>query len=223
MTSSIRKSVLDTIECATYGWQDKPRLMPRREKPLDGGDPIIRPTGEEEPRPSTRAPIQDAILSIMQRRGADGGWVMREAIASPIGWSCDSNITQALIALVKAGRIERGQSTGARTCYRLMTGTRPPTPRADGDIRNAMQRALGHQWITTQGLAERLQCDPGRVLEHGHALIDAGLAECKREEGLSKKEARRGFGKSNYTGNGAAIEWRASTKLLVSRLKPRKA
>lgn len=205
MTSSIRKSVLDAIDCSTMGYQDKPAPLPRCPRPLDGGEPI-RPMCDA-PIPSNLG-VKQNLLAYLRHVAPDGGWVARRKISLALHRSNENRVTEYLSVLVNTGAIERSGTRGAHSYYRLAIGETPPLPAStEGAVSDRMLSALGREWVDTAGIAARIKSDARHLVAKGHALVEQGWAEVRPT--------------ASRIGN--SLEWRASTKLLVSRLKPRKA
>ena len=213
-----KNNILDTIECSTMGWQDKPPKMPKAERPLDGGE-----TGQEQEERTAweRAPLQNAIMTTLRNKAPTGQWLMRETLVAPLHWTNEANITAAISALVKQGRIERSIAKGARMCYRLRVDAPAPEKPAEFDeLAERMKNALSEHWTTSGGLAERLGHRTERIVKAGHRLVEQGWADVQRTDGLSKRETRVDGTARNRSGRGNENEWRASAKLLLSRINP---
>lgn len=206
-------NILDTIECSTMGWQDKPPKMPKAERLLDGGDPadafvVFELGGQRHDGGGyIRNPIERAIIAVMQHMGADGSWVMREAIVTRTQGN-EKTLTQAFARLIEQGKIERSHAKGARMCYRLARGSSPAKPGPYRDEKERMRKALGQDWVTAQGYAERFQQRADVVRRYADELVKEGWAERQRSAGLVRTASN-------------AVEYRASAKLLLSRLNPR--
>jgi hypothetical protein len=198
-----RHSLLDTIECSILGWQDKPLRLAKRPIPLD-----YMPDEEDAPE-SMRgqgafANLSQAVLAYLHRVASDGRWVWREDIATALLITNEKHFGESLAQLVGHGQIERRALSGASTAFRLLKG--PAPEKVHSLLKARMMRALGGDWVSCGGLAERLGVHSSRVADAGNQLVREGVAEVRRTTAYSERK------------QGSANEYRLSRKTLVARL-----
>jgi hypothetical protein len=188
-------TIRDTLACSLVGWDEKPRLLPKVARPIDGTDDV-----REEVKEPTEETTRGRVMGVLQAAG--GQWVQRAELARQLHTVQDRRLTQALSDLVLRGRVERGGARGQSLAYRVANGKKADArPVKQDPLTDRIARACRQDWIATPDIAERFGVAADRIQSCAGAMVAAGALEQRQ------------------SADGQAREYRTTTRYLVGRLR----
>lgn len=189
-----RHTIKDTLACSLVGWDEKPRLLPKVPRPIDGTDDV------QEVKEPTEQTTRGRVMDVLHAAG--GAWVQRAELARQLHSVQDRRLTQALSDLVLRGRVERGGARGQSLAYRVKNGKKAdPRPTKTDPLAERLLRVCRVDWVQAHVLGERFSVAVDRIGDCVRPLIASGA--------LEERRAVEGHGS----------EYRTSARYLVGKLR----
>lgn len=178
--TSVRKSVLDAIDCSTMGYQDKPALLPRCPAPLDavpdGAGVVMAVEGRK------RKDHRTLVLASMPH----AEWAATSVILDRSGID-RSTALRVLDSLHTAGAISRRTGFPGHEWKRA---TMRNSPGYKPSAREVLMTRLTSDWQESSDLVAAARVERHTLTAALRELVHEGLAESEREPGTHYLRAR---------------------------------